>query len=177
MFQTPRLSLLPSTVKQLDAIVAHNWPAVSASLGGAAIAERWYHFPEAFEWMRQHLRRHPEEIVWWNYLIVHRPDNHLVGSCGYKGGPSAAGELEIGYEIADGYWGRGLATEAAGALVDFAFSLPEVKLVSAHTLAEENASCRVLRKLGFVRTVELFDPEAGAIWRWEKGRGEDAGLK
>jgi hypothetical protein len=42
-----------------------------------------------------------------------------------------------------------------------------VTLVSAHTLAEENASVAVLRKSGFTRTTEILDPDEGAIWRWE----------
>lgn len=170
MLSTPRLILLPSTTDQLDAIVANDWETLSELLDGYAIAENWYHFPDAFVWMRNYLEQHPEEMVWWNYLILLQKPRVLVGSCGYKGKPSQAGELEIGYEIADGYVNQGYATEAAKALVDNAFSLPEVKLVSAHTLARENPSCSVLRKLGFSKIVELFDPEEGAIWRWERRR-------
>jgi ribosomal-protein-alanine N-acetyltransferase len=168
MLQTERLELIPSSIEQLTAIVAGDWPALQSSLGGVGIAEHWYHFPDAFTWMLNYLRRHPDEVKWWNFLIIHRPDHYLVGSCGYKGGPSREGEIEIGYEIADGYWGRGLATEAARALTEHALSLPEVKTVLAHTLAKENASCSVLRKLGFVKKVELFDADDGAIWRWER---------
>jgi ribosomal-protein-alanine N-acetyltransferase len=40
--------------------------------------------------------------------------------------------------------------------------------VTAHTLAEDNPSTAVLRKSGFVRTATIDDPDAGAIWRWER---------
>jgi [ribosomal protein S5]-alanine N-acetyltransferase len=42
-----------------------------------------------------------------------------------------------------------------------------VKVVCAHTLAEENASTWVLARCGFRRVAELVDPEEGPLWRWE----------
>jgi RimJ/RimL family protein N-acetyltransferase len=38
----------------------------------------------------------------------------------------------------------------------------------AHTLPEENASNRALRRNGFTFSGEVDDPEDGLIWRWEK---------
>jgi RimJ/RimL family protein N-acetyltransferase len=45
-----------------------------------------------------------------------------------------------------------------------------VNVVSAHTLAEKNASTAVLRKSGFARTGPLRDPD-GDVWRWERALG------
>ncbi|ULE35579.1 N-acetyltransferase [Mycobacterium sp. IDR2000157661] len=42
-----------------------------------------------------------------------------------------------------------------------------VRTVIANTLARDNPSTGVLRRLGFTRTHELVDPEDGPIWRWE----------
>jgi [ribosomal protein S5]-alanine N-acetyltransferase len=42
-----------------------------------------------------------------------------------------------------------------------------VSMVIAHTLANDNPSTGVLRRLGFTKTRELVDPEDGPIWRWE----------
>ena len=41
------------------------------------------------------------------------------------------------------------------------------RAVTAHTLAEENASTKVLQRCGFTRTAELIDPDEGPVWRWE----------
>ena len=41
-------------------------------------------------------------------------------------------------------------------------------LVRAHTLAERNASTRVLEKCGFGLVGEVVDPEDGPVWRWER---------
>lgn len=167
MLETERLQIIPSTVKHLKLIVAENWPALCAELGGISMAENWYHFPEAFRWMYDYLGDHPREFTWWNYLVVHRGEHRLIGSAGYKGPPSLDGVIEIGYEIADAYQNQGYATETARALLQRAFVFPKVRIVQAHTLPEKNASGAVLQKLGmrFVKTVD--DPDDGPIWLWE----------
>ncbi len=75
--------------------------------------------------------------------------------------------VEIGYEIHHDYRGMGFAQEVANALTGLAFSYPEVIKVLAHTLAEENVSCNVLRKSGFSFVKQYNDPEDGEVWQWE----------
>jgi [ribosomal protein S5]-alanine N-acetyltransferase len=172
MLETDRLFLVQAQVPMLDAIVREDWPELSRLLGGVDIADNWYHFPEAFAWMHDYLSESPEEGMWWTYLIVHKQDVRLIGTCGFKGAPSIDGEVEIGYEIADAYQNKGLATETAQALSLFAFNQESVKKVVAETLAEENASVRVLRKLGFQFVCAKIDIEDGEIWEWARDRGE-----
>ena len=95
-----------------------------------------------------------------------KDENLLIGNCGYKG-PPKDGVVEIGYEVIPEYRGIGLATEIAAVLVDNAINDPAVEKVIAHTLPEENASCKVLRKCGFTQVAEIFDKEDGIVWRWE----------
>jgi len=104
---------------------------------------------------------------WWTYLPVHKGDNKLIGSGGYKGPPDENGTVEIGYEIKSDYRNSGLATELAEALIRHAFHHQHVKKLQAHTLAETNPSTKVLIKCGFVKTDEFHDPENGALWKWE----------
>jgi RimJ/RimL family protein N-acetyltransferase len=54
----------------------------------------------------------------------------------------------MGYWIARPYWGRGLATEACGALIDIARALGLASLEGSHFI-DNPASARVLEKLGF----------------------------
>ena len=72
----------------------------------------------------------------------------LVGWGGFKG-PPEQGVVELGYEIAESRRGRGLASAAARAMLEEAFADDRVASVIAHTLAERNASNRVLEKVGF----------------------------
>src|SRR5262249_46156600 len=58
---------------------------------------------------------------------------------------------ELGYWIGHPYWGRGLATEAAGALVELAFRTLQRNRVQASHLPRNPASGRVLAKLGMQR--------------------------
>lgn len=166
MLQTERLFLVTATLPMLEAVGSEDWPSLSSLLGGVDFAENWSRFPEAMIWMRDFLREHPEDLSWWCYLIVHRYDARLIGTCGYKGAPSMEGTVEIGYEIADAYQGRGFATEAAAALMDYAFRHDAVKAVVANTLAEENPSVGILRKLGFQFVAEHIDIEDGLLWEW-----------
>ena len=102
--------------------------------------------------------------------VVHRESGTMVGTTGFRGPPDDDGVVEIGYGIAPAYEGRGYATEAAAALVGFAFHHDAVRLVRAHTLPEANASTRVLGKCGFTFTGSVEDPEDGLVWRWERPR-------
>lgn len=165
--RTQNLVLVPAGFPTLDAIVSEDWATLSRQLGGVDLADSWMHFPEAMAWMRDFLLEHPDQLGWWSFLTIHQNDHRLIGTCGYKGVPDPDGFVEIGYEIAPAYQGRGFATEVARALVDRAFMHEAVKSVLAHTLAEENASVKVLRRLNFVFTEEVIDPEDGTIWRWQ----------
>jgi RimJ/RimL family protein N-acetyltransferase len=104
------------------------------------------------------------------FEIVHPASGATVGSCGFKGPPSAEGVVEIAYGVNPAYQRRGFATEAARALVEYALR-SGVSLVRAHTLPHENASTRVLTKCGFDCVGEVMDPEDGRVWRWELSAG------
>jgi RimJ/RimL family protein N-acetyltransferase len=95
-----------------------------------------------------------------------------VGNGGFKGGPDADGVVEIGYEIATELWNQGYATEAVRGLIAYAFGQPSVQTVSAHTLAEPNASNAVLQKVGMRFAGAVAEPEFGSIWRWELSRSD-----
>ena len=82
----------------------------------------------------------------------------------------AAAPIEIAYGVEPESEGNGYATEAAQALVGYAFQCKDVLLIRAHTLPEANASTRVLTKCGFGHVGEVTDPEDGPVWRWDKQR-------
>ena len=105
----------------------------------------------------------------FGFGVIHKIDNLLIGMAGFSGAPDSEGIAEIAYGIAPAYQSRGYATEVANALIDFAASDPRVKKIRAHTLAQTNASTRVLEKCGLTKVGETIDPEEKIpIWRWEK---------
>lgn len=56
---------------------------------------------------------------------------------------------ELGYWVAKQYWGHGIATEAIGRLVAWAFANLELDLIEASTATDNYASIAVLRRTGF----------------------------
>lgn len=104
------------------------------------------------------------------FALMHPASQTVIGLCSFKGPPDADGVVEIGYDIVPKHRSQGYATEAAQALVDYAFNIGGIVIVRAHTLPEPNASPKVLAKCGFNRAGEVVDPENGLIWRWEKHR-------
>ncbi|HVE73920.1 MAG TPA: GNAT family N-acetyltransferase [Mycobacteriales bacterium] len=85
------------------------------------------------------------------WLIVEPgPDGPaVVGDCGWRGGPDAEGTVEIGYGLAAPARGRGLGTEAVGLLTAWAEQQPGVRAVVAEVLVGNEASRRLLLRLGF----------------------------
>ncbi|MGY1593049.1 GNAT family N-acetyltransferase [Geodermatophilus sp. SYSU D00708] len=135
---------------------------------GYRVADDYLAFPEALPATVQALRDGMDPD-WFSYLIIDPTTVTVVGLGGFTG-PPTDGSVEIGYSIAPAHRGRGHATEAARRWLDIA-TARGVTLVCAHTLAEENPSTAVLRRLGFRRTADLIDPEVGAVWRWELASG------
>jgi [ribosomal protein S5]-alanine N-acetyltransferase len=138
-----------------------------------AVPDGWPHFPEAFSLPTDESGRSEQAPTDWRaYFFVHSQERALVGNGGFAGDPGESGVAEIGYEIAPKYRNRGFATEAARALIDYAFAHAEVTAVIAHTLAEDNASNRVLRKAGMSFGSEIDNPEVGIAWQWRISRDE-----
>jgi RimJ/RimL family protein N-acetyltransferase len=102
------------------------------------------------------------------FAIVLRDKALVIGGAGFVGPPNQRGAVEIAYGIAPGFQGRGYATEAAEALVQFAINSGRVRLVYAHTRPTPNASTRVLTKCGFTRGADVMHPEDGLVWRWAR---------
>ncbi|HEY5078225.1 MAG TPA: GNAT family N-acetyltransferase, partial [Opitutaceae bacterium] len=100
---------------------------------------------------------------WVAYLGMER--DACVGTCAFTG-PPREGRVEIAYFTFPGHEGRGVATRMAGELVAIARTAAPEVLVTAHTLQEEGASTRILRRLGFVLEGPLTHPRDGPIWVW-----------
>lgn len=164
MIETQRLKLVACAEEYLEAFLRDE--NEMASLLGVRLADGWLQFPEAIAYTLNFLRDNPENANWGMYFFILKDENLLVGNGGYKGVPDEKGMVEIGYAIAASHQNRGLATEAALGMIDAAFSFPDVKMVDAHTLAEENASTKVLQKCGMDKIGEKLGTEDGDIWHW-----------
>ncbi|HEX9990636.1 MAG TPA: GNAT family N-acetyltransferase [Chloroflexia bacterium] len=107
----------------------------------------------------------------WGRLIIHANIRTIIGDIGFQEPPNDNGTVEMGYSIVPAYRKRGYATEAGRAIIAWAFSRPEVKRVIANCLQDNQASIRVLEKLGMKR----MGVEASML-QWEIGRNSRSNL-
>jgi [ribosomal protein S5]-alanine N-acetyltransferase len=78
-------------------------------------------------------------------------DGVFIGWCGLTRWNPEYRSASMGYCLDDAAWGHGYATEAARALLQWAFGTLDLNRVQAETDTRNAASARVLEKLGFVR--------------------------
>ena len=90
----------------------------------------------------------------------------MVGHAGFHGPPGVNGPeqpeaVELGYTVFPEFRGRGLATEAARALMDWAREAHGVSHFIASVAPGNKPSLAIVGKLGFVQTGEQWDEEDG----------------
>jgi [ribosomal protein S5]-alanine N-acetyltransferase len=100
---------------------------------------------------------------WIGFLAFE--DGECVGTCAFTHAPRD-GAVEIAYFTFPGNEGRGIATRMGERLVSMARESAPGVSVTAHTLPHENASTRILRKLGFGLMGPMLHAEDGQIWLW-----------
>ena len=77
-------------------------------------------------------------------------DNMVIGSIGiFRQGNIHRQTAELGYYIAEEYWGKGIMTEAVKQICEYVFGNSDIIRIYAEPFAYNIASCRVLEKAGF----------------------------
>lgn len=77
-------------------------------------------------------------------------DDKVVGSIGiFRQGNIHSQTAELGYYIAEEYWGKGIMTEAVKQICEYVFGDSDIIRIYAEPFAYNIASCRVLEKVGF----------------------------
>ena len=142
MIETQHLLLRPYTMADLEDF--------HAMVGDAEVVRFEPYAPQNLEGARRMLQ---ERIACGEFLAVaHKADGRVIGNIYLGRRPFDA--LEIGYVFARAYWGRGYATQACRAAVEWAFAQ------GAHRIYAEcdpcnAASWRLLERLGFAREGRL----------------------
>jgi ribosomal-protein-alanine N-acetyltransferase len=85
------------------------------------------------------------------WAIADRASGQLIGTCGFWRLIKPHDRAEIGYELAQEWWGQGVMTEALAAMLQFGFTRMGLHSVEAQIHPANNGSRRVLEKLGFVQ--------------------------
>lgn len=87
----------------------------------------------------------------WALTLKDDPSGALIGTAGFHAYKAKNRNAEIGYELAQEYWRRGLMSEAVRRIVRFCFEDLDMHRVAADVTAGNEASAGLLLKLGFQR--------------------------
>jgi RimJ/RimL family protein N-acetyltransferase len=176
---TARLRLRPFTDGDADALFAlHSSPTVLRYWDAPPWRER-----VCAERFLTACRQMAEDGTGARLALDRVPDGAFLGWCSLKRWNPQHRSASLGYCFEEAAWGHGYATEAAGALLRWAFDTLDLNRVQAETDTRNVASARVLEKLGFVREGTLredcvVDGEVsdswvyGLIWREWRPRHE-----
>ncbi len=100
-----------------------------------------------------------------------KTDGEILGFCGLKRADAPASTVtdavEVGWRLREDAWGQGYAKEAACAALDLAFERFGAEEVVALTVAENEGSWGLMKRLGMRRREELDypDPRYDPPWR------------
>jgi ribosomal-protein-alanine N-acetyltransferase len=152
-----RLDLVLLEERALELVIERRGEELEGSLGGEIPAE-WLDAALPMARMRrEQIREDPSATAWLLRAIVLRDERKVIGYVNFHGPPSPEGWAEIGYEILPAYRRRGIATETARAMFDWAHSQHGVTRFRASIGPANTASLGMIRKLGFTRTGVQWD--------------------
>lgn len=151
--RTKRLFLRPAWPEDAEALVAAI--ADEAIIRNLATAPWPYGIGDAREKIARDAETPAHEA---NCLVFLRTAGapELVGSVGFGRWNEKIAIPEIGYWVARKHWGKGIAVEAAEAVLEAAFLGVGSDMLGAGHFIDNPASGKVLRKLGFVPTGEII---------------------
>ena len=143
---TPRLVLRPFEEADVDALFPH------ASNPNVTRFTLWDHHKtveDTLTFIRDYAFLRYREGIHEPYAITLLPDPRPIGACGcfWVSQPNRA--MEVGYWVAEPFWGRGIAVEACRACIAESFRSSDVHRIQARVITGNEASCRVVEKLGF----------------------------
>ncbi|MDZ5609232.1 GNAT family N-acetyltransferase [Bacillus pseudomycoides] len=88
-------------------------------------------------------------IAKFNLSIIENISQKFIGYCGLGPSDFEPASTELYYALSHDTWGKGYATEATSALLQYAFSIIGIETIMASVFPENKKSIHVLEKLGF----------------------------
>ena len=175
--ETERLLLRPFALDDVDDVLGYAGDSEWARY--LAFIPKPFARPQAERFVAQRIVRDWNQRPTWAITRDHR----VIGGLGLQLEANHR-SATINYGIARTHWGRGLATEAAQAVVDAAFDTwPTLNRIESFTDARNTASLRVMAKLGMQREAtlrqsrlrrgELVDWAACGLLRRDRERRHD----
>ncbi len=128
-------------------------PHFTPLIGNFAVAKNLTRVPhpyteaDGYRWLAE-VRAARAVLEDYPFAVIRRSDSAFIGVCAVH----PARNFEFGYWLGEPYWGCGYATEAAHRVARFAFEELGAEQLRAGYMDGNEASARVLAKLGFTHT-------------------------
>ncbi len=146
--ETPRLRLCAPALAEIHELIRGERAALAARIS-ATIPPEWPypHLTEALPIIAEAMAHEPGDAR-WVWMVVEPGAARVIGDIGYHGPLRDGATVEIGYVLEPAAHGRGYATEAAAALIQWTFARTNVAEIIAQIEPANAASLRVAAKLG-----------------------------
>ena len=159
--QTQRLLLRPMEITDIDPLLRiFTDPLVITSFGIPPF-ERY----QMKQWVQRNLS-HQDEFGYGLFSVILKCNSLLIGDCGLER-RDIDGEMvtELGYDFLSDYWHKGLATEAARAVRDYAFMKLRLPGLVSLIRVGNDASKRVAERVGMTLISELTH-DGSSYWKY-----------
>lgn len=95
------------------------------------------------------------EFIGWTGIkfVTEQPENGNINFYDY------------GYRLNPNFWGKGYATEASKAWLDYGFNVMKIETMNAYTHSKNQASNHILKKIG-MNCIETYLDKENAPWCW-----------
>ena len=167
IIHSPRLELIALSPNFLDASLRDDLESASRFIG-LDVPPEWLEAKWLMEMRLAKLRGDPALEPWLLRAIGLRETKTMIGFIGFHTLPGAdylnlyaPGSVEFGYTIFPDQRGKGYASEAAEALMDWATREHDVRHFVVSISPTNGASLRIAQKFGFRKVGSFTDPEDG----------------
>lgn len=152
---TQRLLLRNFTASDLEAFLSYrNDPEVAKYQGWSVPFPR--DKGEAFIAEMKDIHA-PKQGQWFQLAVELKETGEMIGDVAYCITEADIRQAVIGFTVSSAFWGRGFATEALTALLDYLFEDIDLHRVTADCDTENVGSWKTLEKLGFRREAHFVE--------------------
>ena len=163
ILETERLLLRRQVIEDLDDLWAlYCDPEITKYIPDAP--RTYAEAREELEWHMNGHPRHPELGLW---ATIHKETGKFIGRCGLLPWTiDGKLEVEVAYTIAQEYWGQGLGTEAALAILNYGFDQLHLTKLICTIEPDNTASQKVAGKIGMALEKKLDGLDGDNIPVW-----------
>ena len=148
---TTRYSLVSMSVPFMQCLLARDLAGAATEIGAAVPSDLPDRLDGFLQFRIADLAVDPAAQPWLGRAILAaEPDgSRVIGSVGFHAPPDADGRVEVGYHVELEYRRQGVATEAIGALLDWAVREHGIRRFRAAIAPDNVASLAVVARFGF----------------------------